>query len=52
MEDVARQVLRGAAELREPDLQHLAGVVPFVERRRGIQPLIALETDQPPAEPR
>ena len=55
VEDVVRQALPPfgpglAAELREADLQHLAGVVPLVERRRGVQPLVALEADEPPAQ--
>ena len=55
VEDVVRQALppfgsRLAAQLRQPDLQHLAGVVPLVERRRGVEPLVALEADEPPAQ--
>src|SRR6185295_9748377 len=39
-----------AAELRQADLEHLAPVVPLVERGRGVEPLVALESDEPPFE--
>jgi hypothetical protein len=31
---------------RLPDREHLAGEVPFVHRRRGVDPLVALEPDE------
>ena len=33
-----------------PDRQHLARIIPFVERGRGIDALVALQPDQPPAQ--
>ena len=35
-----------AARLEQPDLQHLAGVVPLVDGRRDVEALVALEPDQ------
>ena len=35
-----------------PDVQHLAGVVPFVQRLAGVNALVALQPDQLPAEDR
>ena len=43
---VGRRAFHLAARLQEPDLQHLAGVVPLVDGRRDVQPLVALEPDE------
>ena len=39
-----------AARLEQPDVKHLAGVVPIVDGVMDIQPLVALEADQCRAE--
>ena len=53
-EDVVRQpfavLLPG--RFREPDLDHLARVVPFVDGRRDVEPFVALQPHQPLAEGR
>ncbi len=51
-EDVLGQSLAVgvATRLRQADLEHLAGIVPLVDGRGHVQPLVALEADQPPAE--
>ncbi len=41
-----------AARLGEADRHHLAGIVPLVDRRGDVEPLVALQADQPPAERR
>ena len=41
-----------AADLGEADLEHLARVVPLVERRGDVEALVALQADEPPAERR
>ena len=47
-EDVVRfRPIDLAARLQQPDLEHLAGVVPLIDRRVDVQPLVALEPDQP-----
>ena len=52
-EDVVRgRVLGLAARLQQPDLEHLARVVPLVDGRVDVQPLVALEPDQLRAERR
>ena len=43
---------RLAARLEQPDLEHLARVVPLVDGRVDVQALVALEPDQPGAERR
>jgi len=35
-----------ACGFRQPDRHHLPGIVPFIDRRRDIEPLIALQPDQ------
>ena len=45
-------VLRLAARLEQPDLEHLARVVPLVDGGIDVQPLVALEPDEPRAERR
>ena len=46
-EDVVRgRPLGLAARLQQPDLQHLARVVPLVDGRVDVQALVALEPDQ------
>ena len=52
VEDASRQTgaFRAARRLGEADLQHLPLVVPFVDRRGHIQPLVALQPHQPAAE--
>jgi hypothetical protein len=35
---------------QRPDLQHLPGIVPLVQRLIGVDALVALQPDQPPAE--
>ena len=47
---VRRRVLRLAARLEQPDLEHLARVVPLVDGRVDVEPLVALEPDQAGAE--
>ena len=42
--------LGGAGGLGQPDLQHLALVVPLVDRRGHVQALVALQPHQPAAE--
>src|SRR2546425_1555528 len=37
---------RHLAVLEHPDVQQLALIVPFIQRRRGIQPLVALQADE------
>ena len=49
---VDRVVVVELALGQRPDLQHLAGVVPLVERLVGVDALVALQPDQPPAEHR
>ena len=41
-----------AAGLAQPDLEHLARVVPLVDRVRDVEALVALEPDEPAAEAR
>ena len=41
-----------AARLEQPDLEHLARVVPLVDRGVDVQALVALEPDEPRAEAR
>ena len=41
-----------AACLAQPDLEHLARVVPLVDRGRDVEALVALEPDEPAAEHR
>ena len=41
-----------AARLEQPDLEHLARVVPLVDRRVDVEALVALEADQPGPERR
>ena len=43
---------RLAARLEQPDLEHLARVVPLVDRGVDVEALVALEPDQPRAEAR
>src|SRR3972149_8466005 len=46
-EDLVLALGRAAAGPRgELDPEHLLGIVPLVESRRGIEPLVALEADQ------
>ena len=51
-EDVARQIVARdrARRLREPDLDHLARIVPFVHRRGRVETLVALQPNQRPME--
>ena len=50
-EDVVRgRVLGLAARLEQPDLEHLARVVPLVDGRVDVEALVALEPDEPRAE--
>jgi hypothetical protein len=53
-EDVLLQGLArgGAPGFGKPDLDHLPRVVPFVDRRSDVQPLVALQADQRAAERR
>ena len=52
-EDVVGGRLLGlAARLEQPDLEHLARVVPLVDRGVDVEALVALEPDQPRAERR
>ena len=52
-EDVVRgRVVGLAARLEQPDLEHLARVVPLVDGGVDVEPLVALEADQPRAERR
>ena len=47
-EDVVGGRLLGlAAGLEQPDLEHLARVVPLVDRGVDVEPLVALEPDEP-----
>ena len=48
MLDAVLVVLAGG--LGEPDRHHLRGIVPFVDRRRDVEALVALQADQPAAE--
>ena len=41
-----------AARLEQPDLEHLARVVPLVDRGVDVEALVALEPDEPRAEAR
>jgi hypothetical protein len=41
---------RRAGRFREPDLDHLPRIVPFVRRRRDVEPFVALEPDELPVE--
>ena len=41
-----------AAGLEQPDLEHLARVVPLVDGRVDVEALVALEPDEPRAEAR
>ena len=41
-----------AARLEQPDLEHLARVVPLVDRGVDVEAFVALEPDQPRAEAR
>ena len=34
---------------RDPNRNHLRGVIPLVDGRRNIEALVALQPDQPPA---
>ena len=43
---VGGRVLGLATSLQQPDLEHLARVVPLVDGRVDVQPLVALEPDQ------
>ena len=51
-EDVLGQRLAIAHALRlgHPDLEHLAGVVPLVDRRAHVQPLVALQPHEAPVQ--
>ena len=40
-----------AARLGQADLDHLAGIVPFIDRRGDVEPLVALQPDQAPLQP-
>ena len=44
---VGGRVVGLAARLEQPDLEHLARVVPLVDRGVDVEPLVALEPDQP-----
>ena len=48
----ARRLLGLAARLEQPDLEHLARVVPLVDGRVDVEALVALEADEPGAEGR
>ena len=48
----ARRSIRLAARLEQPDLEHLARVVPLVDGGVDVQALVALEPDEPGAERR
>ena len=48
----ARGVIGLAARLEQPDLEHLARVVPLVDRGVDVEALVALEADEPGAEGR
>ena len=41
-----------AARFEQPDLEHLARVVPLVDRRVDVEALVALEADEPGTERR
>src|SRR3984885_6632826 len=47
---VDRRVVGDLMLRQRPDLQHLTGVVPFVERLVGVDALVALQPDQPAAQ--
>ena len=49
---VGARLLRLAARLQQPDLEHLARVVPLVDRGVDVEALVALEADEPGAEAR
>ena len=49
---VGAGVLGLAAGLEQPDLEHLARIVPLVDRRVDVEALVALEPDEPGAERR
>ena len=50
-EDVLGQrVAPGPATLGQADRQHLRGVVPLVDGGRRVEPLVALQAEQPPAQ--
>ena len=49
---VGAGVLGLAARLQQPDLEHLARVVPLVDRGVDVEALVALEPDEPRAERR
>ena len=46
----SRSSSAGALGLGEPDREHLARIVPLVQRRQRVESLVALEPDQPRAE--
>ena len=48
----ARGVVGLAARLEQPDLEHLARVVPLVDGGVDVEALVALEADEPRAEGR
>src|SRR5436189_5635220 len=46
-EDVLRsRLLRLAPRLEQPDLEHLAGIVPLVDGGVDVEPLVTLQSDQ------
>ena len=51
-EDVVRKpvAVDAAGSLGQPDRDHLLGVIPLVDRGRNVEPLVALQPDQPPSE--
>ena len=50
--DVAAQALAAAVAggLGQADLHHLAGIIPLIDRRRDVEPLIALQAHQAAAQ--
>ncbi len=50
MLSISPAVLLG--RLGETDLDHLPGIIPFVHRRGDIEPLVALQANEPPRERR
>ena len=50
MSSSSRRAVDHAFGLRQPDRHHLAGIVPLVDRRGDVQPLVALQPDQLAAE--
>jgi len=52
-EDIARQrfTVNPALRFREPDLDHLPRIVPFVDRRGGVETFVALQAHERAAEP-